>query len=209
MQLAFRHGARRARILANGLRGALLERVTRIGSRQESPSRHQLHRPAGRAPVPRVPSPTFVASVWAGATSRDFLAHALSRLVPRSRTSPCASCRPRGALLTPEQGNYAVLQEAATTTSRSVAAVWPPLAPESTSSSQHLHARLEPSSGAATSRPSAASRGRAPRRARTAAAASDPRRLPARDLRHVMRLYSLGRLFLRHLSRARTRSASG
>ena len=107
-----RHGARRARILRQ--RAALCAPRTWLRGarrRQESPPRHQLHRPRRPAPVPaRAPSRRS----WPRSGPRTTSPRTSSRTpircsCARSRTSPCASSPGREArFLTPEQGNYSV-----------------------------------------------------------------------------------------------------
>ncbi len=192
---------------ASGLRAALLERgYEELDDGKKARLVLNFIDRADPRPFRRVAKSTFVASIWAENTiPEDFLAHAYPVLVRAlSNLAVCVVPGREARFLTPEQGNYSRHARGRRTT-RSCTP-WPRAWRRSPSrrswSTTSSRPTSSPSSGAATSRPPrCVARASASTRSTCCRRRSRSRRsCPPRDLRHVMRLYSLGGLSYGNLS---------
>src|SRR4051812_5661450 len=156
-------------------------------------------------PFRRVAKSTFVASIWAENTiPEDFLSHAYPVLVRAlSNLAVCVVPGREARFLTPEQGNYSVLHEGDDDTFlHAVAARLAPLAESTLVVDNIFTPDLEPELWGGDEQTEALRRAGERLDALDLLPAPFPieKILPARDLRHVMRLYSLGGLSYGNLS---------
>ena len=156
-------------------------------------------------PFRRVAKSTFVASIWAESDiPEDFLAHAYPVLVRAlSNLAVCVVPGREARFLTPEQGNYSVMYEGDDDTFRhAVAARLAPLAESTLVVDNVFTPDLEPELWGGDEQTAALRRAGERLDALDLLPAPFPieKILPPRDLRHVMRLYSLGGLSYGNMS---------
>ena len=191
---------------ANGLRSALLERgYEELDDGKKARLVVNFIDRADPRPFRRVAKSTFVASVWAeNDIPDDFLAHAYPVLVRAlSNLAVCVVPGREARFLTPEQGNYSVLHEGDDDTFlHAVAARLAPLAESTLVVDNIFTPDLEPELWGGDEQTEALRRAGERLDALDLLPAPFPieKILPARDLRHVMRLYSLGGLSYGNLS---------
>ena len=191
---------------ASGLRAALLERgYEELDDGKKARLVLNFIDRADPRPFRRVAKSTFVASIWAENTfPRTSSRTPIRCSCARSRTSPCASCPGREArFLTPEQGNYSVMHEGDDDTFlHAVAARLAPLAESTLVVDNIFTPDLEPELWGGDEQTAALRRAGERLDALDLLPAPFPieKILPARDLRHVMRLYSLGGLSYGNMS---------
>jgi len=191
---------------ANGLRAALLERgYEELDDGKKARLVVNFIDRADARPFRRVAKSTFVASVWAEETiPEDFLAHAYPVLVRAlSNLAVCVVPGREARFLTPEQGNYSVKHEGDDDTFlHSVASRLAPLAESTLVVDNIFTPDLEPELWDGDEQTAALRRAGERLDALDLLPAPFPieKILPARDLRHVMRLYSLGGLSYGNMS---------
>ena len=191
---------------ASGLRAALLERgYEELDDGKKARLVLNFIDRADPRPFRRVAKSTFVASIWAESTiPEDFLAHAYPVLVRAlSNLAVCVVPGREARFLTPEQGNYSVLHEGDDDTFlHAVAARLAPLAESTLVVDNIFTPDLEPELWGGDEQTADLRRAGERLDALDLLPAPFPieKILPARDLRHVMRLYSLGGLSYGNLS---------
>ena len=191
---------------ASGLRAALLERgYEELDDGKKARLVLNFIDRADPRPFRRVAKSTFVASIWAESTiPEDFLAHAYPVLVRAlSNLAVCVVPGREARFLTPEQGNYSVMHEGDDDTfQHAVAARLAPLAESTLVVDNVFTPDLEPELWGGDEQTAALRRAGERLDALDLLPAPFPieKILPARDLRHVMRLYSLGGLSYGNLS---------
>ena len=191
---------------ASGLRAALLERgYEELDDGKKARLVLNFIDRADPRPFRRVAKSTFVASIWAENTiPEDFLAHAYPVLVRAlSNLAVCVVPGREARFLTPEQGNYSVMHEGTDDTFlHAVAARLAPLAESTLVVDNIFTPDLEPELWGGDEQTAALRRAGERLDALDLLPAPFPieKILPARDLRHVMRLYSLGGLSYGNMS---------
>ena len=191
---------------ANGLRAALLERgYEELDDGKKARLVLNFIDRADPRPFRRVAKSTFVASIWAEKDiPEDFLSHAYPVLVRAlSNLAVCVVPGREARFLTPEQGNYAVTHEGDDDTFlHAVAARLAPLAESTLVVDNVFTPDLEPELWGGDEQTAALRRAGERLDALDLLPAPFPieKILPERDLRHVMRLYSLGGLSYGNLS---------
>src|SRR6476661_2064754 len=191
---------------AHGLRGALLERgYEELDDGKKARLVLNFIDRADPRPFRRVAKSTFVASIWAeNDIPEDFLSHAYPVLVRAlSNLAVCVVPGREARFLTPEQGNYGVKHEGDDDTFlHAVAARLAPLAESTLVVDNIFTPDLEPELWGGDEQTEALRRAGERLDALDLLPAPFPieKILPPRDLRHVMRLYSLGGLSYGNLS---------
>src|SRR3954465_3753666 len=191
---------------ASGLRAALLERgYEELDDGKKARLVLNFIDRTDPRPFRRVAKSTFVASIWAENTiPEDFLSHAYPVLVRAlSNLAVCVVPGRQARFLTPEQGNYSVMHEGTDDTFlHAVAARLAPLAESTLVVDNIFTPDLEPELWAGDEQAGALRRAGERLEALDLLPAPFPieKILPARDLRHVMRLYSLGGLSYGNMS---------